>query len=779
MVENRETSSQSDSVVWQAKWISSTPPFIEPRKTPPGPLLRKEFQLQELPETAKCHLCGLGFHELYINGVLVGDHVLDPAFTAYDKRVLYVTHDISAYLRKGTNCIGVMLGNGWYNCQTDDAWNFAQASWRGLPKLLCQLDMRFADGHDAVIVSDSHWKAHDGPVIFSDLRQGETFDARLEQKGWNTAGYDDSDWTETHITAGPGGVLLPQTCPPIRCHQAVKPVAMFPAPDGGVIYDLGRSISGWAQLRVAGPPGTEVTITYGELLTEDGRLDQRNLDDLTDSERFQRDIYILKGEPVEIWSPRFVYHGFRYMRVTGLPGLPSLEHIRGVIVHTDLSRRGSFQCSKPLFNSIHDCVINSTLFNYHGFPTDCPHREKNGWTGDAHLSAEQALFNFDMTAAYKKWLDDLADSQRPSGQLAAIVPTGGWGYNFGSGPAWDSAYPIILWHLYEFTGDTSILERHFASVSRYVDYLGTIADGRVIFSGLGDWCPPEKSPWGYECPAELTSTAYYFKSACLVSKMAGILGKKREMDMFSQIAGEVKEAFLERFFDSKTGLATSASQTAQACVVYQGFLDDDPIAKRKAVERLVKAVNDRDGHIWTGILGAKYVMDVLTRNGYADVAFTIASQTTFPGWGNWIRQGATTLWENWNGAASRMHHMFSDIGAWFYKALAGIRPDPDFPGFQRFFIEPHPVKGLDWARASHMSPRGEIISDWRREEDRVTYSFTIPPTAAAQVRLPGDENTPPQVLEGVTKSSPRWCHEHWELTLGAGTCQLSVTQPDH
>lgn len=775
MEKKQRTPSEPSAVVWQAKWISSTPPFIEPSQTPPCPLLRTEFHLDELPETGSCHICGLGFYELYINGKIVGDHVLDPAFTAYDKRVFYVTHDISAYLEKGINCVGVMLGNGWYNCQTDDAWNFAQASWRSLPKLLCQVNMRFSDGSEQVVVSDSKWKTHGGPIIFSDLRQGETFDARLEQKGWSLPGYDDSDWKNTQITAGPGGILVSQKCPPIRCHAEIKPVAMFPATEGGVIYDLGQSISGWAQLRVAGPPGVEVTITYAELLTEDGNLDQSNISSLTKSERFQQDKYILKGKPVEIWSPRFVYHGFRYMRVTGLPGLPSLEHIRGVIVHTDLARRGSFECSKPLFNSIHDCVINSTLFNYHGFPTDCPHREKNGWTGDAHLSAEQALLNFDMTAAYEKWLDDLADCQRPSGQLAAIVPAGGWGYNFGSGPAWDSAYPIIVWHLYEYTGDIEVVRRHFSGVSRYVDYLGAIADGQIIFSGLGDWCPPEKGPWGHECPTALTSTAYYFKSASLVAKMAGILGEKTAAEKFSHIADQVKKAFLDRFFDLQTGIAASASQTAQACVIYQGFLDDNATAKKKAVAHLVKAVNARDCHIWTGILGAKYVMDVLTRNGQADLAFTIASQTTFPSWGNWIRQGATTLWETWNGNASRMHHMFSDIGTWFYKALAGINPDPDHPGFRRVIIQPHPVKGLDWVSASHDSPVGLVVSEWRREDDRVTYSITLPPTASALAYLPGDKNTPPQVLKGASAAS-RWSNGQWEFTLAAGSHQITVAQ---
>lgn len=762
---------------WRARWISASPAFTEPSSTPPCPLLRREFELVAPPAAARCYVCGLGFYELYVNGVKVGAQVLDPAFTRYDKRVLYATHDIGPLLRAGRNALGVMLGNGWYNCQAGDAWNFPQASWRSLPKLILQCHVAGAGDEETVICSDRKWTCHDGPVLFSDLRQGETYDARMQVRGWTAPGFDDSAWAPAHIVPPPGGVLRSQQCPPIRETEVLRAAAMRRTPSGRAIYDFGRSIAGYAQLNVAGAAGREIELRHAETLTPEGELDAGNLSGLVHADRFQTDKYILDGNPVEVWSPRFVYHGFRYIEVAGLSGALSPQNLFAIAAHTDLRRCGAFTCSHELLNEINTCLLRSTLYNYHGMPTDCPHREKNGWTGDAHLSAEQALFNFDMAAAYTKWLDDLADAQRPSGQLPGIVPSSGWGYNFGSGPAWDSAYPLVAWYLYLYLGDVQILERHFANLARYVDYLGAIAEDGIIAGGLGDWCPPEGGPAGHECPAALTSTGYYYASARIVAESAKILGRAEAAERYAAVAQAVKTALLGRFFDRETGIAESASQTAQACILYHGLLDDDPAARRKALGRLMDAIAARDFHLWTGILGAKYVFQALTDNDRVDVALRLATRTSFPGWGHWIAQGATTLWECWDGSGSRLHHMFSDIGAWFHKALAGITPDPARPGFKHALLKPHAVPGLDWAESAHESLHGTLSLRWERRAAGVHYRIAIPGNTTATVMLEGSPEHPPTCRQPAW--SPAFDGARWVAELGAGswTIRCRAKQP--
>ena len=719
---------------WKAQWIGRERIAFGGADPPPAPMLRRTFSIRKAIASARACVCGLGYYELYVNGRKSGDEVLAPAFTRYDKTVLYQTHDITELLVKGKNATGVILGNGWYNCFTKDAWDFQQAPWRDQPKLLLQIHIRFVDGDEMVVVSDRTWRCSTGPIVFDGLRNGEFYDGRLEKPGWSTPEYDDREWNNARIVPGPGGTLHSQQMTPIRVTGTITPISLVEVRRGVWVYDLGQSIAGWAQIRVSGPSGATIVLKYAEKIKDDGDIDPSNIDTLVKSGEFQTDKYTLKGEGVEVWEPRFTYHGFRYIQMTGFPGTPTLDSLRGQVVHTAFETRGEFSCSNELLNSIQRCSRWSTLDNYHGMPTDCPHREKNGWTGDAHLSAEQTLLNFGPMSAYTKWMADHRDSQRLSGQLPGIIPTGGWGYNWGSGPAWDSATVLIPWYLYLYCGDKKVLEENYECIRQYVDFMTSMASESILDFGLGDWCPPTGGPEAHKCPRTVTSTAYYYVDALTVSRVATIVGKAEEAKRYLQLARDVRDAFRKRFLNPETGKVTGNCQTSMSCALYQGLVDEAD--KDKVLAALVAAVEEQNQHIDCGILGAKYTMHALTELGRADLAYDMATQTDFPSWGHWIKQGATTLWETWDGNASRIHHMFSDISAWFYKGLAGINPDLSAPGFKNIIFQPNPGADLSWVRAWHNSMYGKIACNWTAKDDKIILNVTIPPNCTATVFLP-------------------------------------------
>lgn len=724
-----------DKSDWSARWIAVDPGYTTTLETLPAPFFRKEVRLDQDVVSARAYVCGLGYYELTINGQKAGDSVLTPLFTRYDRTVLYDTIDVTNLLKQGDNALGVVLGNGWYNCFTREVWMFKEAPWRHRPKLLLQLHIELADGSTVVVNSDTSWKVTTGPIVFDGLRNGEVYDARLEMPGWDLPGYDDSSWSNASIIAPPGGVLRSSLAPPIRVTGTIKPISVKEVSPGTWVYDLGQSISGWARISVEGPAGTEITLKYAEKLAEDGSLDSSNIDVFIKTGEFQTDRYIMKGEGTEVWEPRFTYHGFRYVQVTGFPQTPTLDNLCGRVVHTDFEQRGTFECSDATLNSIQKCTRWSTLTNYHGMPTDCPHREKNGWTGDAQISAEQTLLNFNPATAYAKWMRDFIDVQRPSGQLPGIVPTGGWGFNWGSGPAWDSTIVLIPWYVYLYTGDMTIIEETYENIKLYVDYMTDMSEDYIVEFGLGDWCHPyDKDPNHPKCPTAVTDTAYYYVNALLLSKMARLLGRDSDAAKYADLADNVKKAFRQRFLDSSTGIVEGNCQTSLACALYQGLTEDDD--KELVFERLVEQVELRDRHIDSGILGAKYVMHTLTENGRADLAYAMATQKTYPGWGHWIEQGATTLWESWDGEASRNHHFFGDISAWFYKGLAGINPDDNKPGFKHIVIRPNPVDGLEWVKATHESMYGTIVSEWRVDNGKFELKVSVPVNCTATVMIP-------------------------------------------
>jgi len=715
---------------WKARWISAPGPAD--KSVQPSPFFRKTLNITKSIKKARLYISGLGYYELYVNGKNLGDHVLDPAFTRYDRRVLYVTYDVTNELKNGKNAVGVVLGNGWYNMHTICVWDFYKAPWRDRPTVLCQLEVEYSDGSSIVVTTDSSWKVSTGPILFESIREGETYDARLEKPGWATIGYDDREWVPAQVAAGPKGKLAAQMLPAIKVNKTLKPIKLNEPKLGVYVFDMGQNMAGWARLKVAGPTGTKIVMRYGERLNPDGTLDQKDIAAHIKKGAFQTDTYILKGEGTEVWEPRFAYHGFQYVEVTGLPSKPTLDTLRGLVVGTSFEQRGLFECSNELFNKIQQNTLWSYVSNFHGYPTDCPHREKNGWTGDAHLASETGLYNFNPETAYTKWMNDFKDEQRDSGELPGIVPTSGWGYQWGNGPAWDSAYVLIPWYMYQYRGDVRILAEHYDRLKRYVDYLTSKAENHIVTIGLGDWVPAKTAT-----PEKVTSTGYYYRDALIVSKIATLLGKQEDAKKYAELAAQIKEAFNREFFDQKTGLYAGGTQTVMSCALYHGLVD--PREQDRVVKNLVVNIDSQGGHLDAGILGTKYLLNSLTDNGRADVVYRMATQTTFPSWGRWIEQGATTLWECWDGSASRNHIMFGHISAWFYQALAGINFDPDGVGFKKIIIRPNPVGDLTWVRAEHQSPYGLIRSSWQRKGEKFTLEVTIPVNTTATIYVPSSD----------------------------------------
>ena len=732
---------------WRAQWISAPvlfdwqavdsrrkriPKDAPPELPEPAPLFRKDFSIDKKIVQARAYISGLGYHELYLNGEKVGDHLLDPAFTRYDKRVLYVTHDITDKLSQGDNAVGVMLGNGWYNLTSRGVWGYDYAAWRDDPTLLCQIKILFQDGSETWIISDDSWACAPGPVIFNSIRQGEWYDARREQSGWNTAGFDDSTWHPVRRVRGPQGELTAQSLPPVRIHASLRPKTMTRIDNGHYLVDFGQNMAGFVELIVNGKSGDEIEIVYAEKV-KDGCVDQSNIDGLVASTPFQTDRYMCKGGGEERWHARFAYHGFQYVEVSGFPGELTKDNLLAHAISTSFQHQSSFECSNELINQIQEATLWSYRNNFVGYPTDCPQREKNGWTGDAQLAAEAGLFNFDALTSYKKWLQDIADEQQPSGEIAAIIPTAGWGYYWGNGPAWDSAFLLIPYYLYVYTGDLSPILQHYNQMKRYVDFLTREKTQNGIVSwGLGDWCH-EKT----DTPAEITSTGYYFMDAKLIAFFAELLGKAEDAQKYAALAHEIRDAFKREFVNVKKGTVGNNSQTALSCALYQGIVDSSNADK--IVESLIQNVIKNDNKLDFGILGAKYTLNALSDYGHDKLAYQLINHTDYPGWGHWISRGATTLWEDWKGQSSLSHIMFGDVSAWFYKNIAGIQPDPEQPGFQHFYVRPFFSADMSWAKADVKSPFGTIHSEWQRQGDVIELMIRVPVNCRATVQLPTED----------------------------------------
>ena len=679
-----------------------------------APLFRYEFQINKAVKRARAYVAGLGYCELRLNGEKVGGRVLDPAYTSFAKRVLYSTYDVTDQVRKGRNAVGAILGKGW----------FTQS-----PCLILQLDVDFKDGTRTTITTNADWRRGAGPIVQNSLYHGETYDARLEQAGWDSPGFDDSQWEAAVVTSSPTETLSAQMIQPIRVVETIKPKVLSDPKEGVWVYDFGQNFSGWCRLSVSGPAGTEVVLKHAELIYPDGTVNQENLRSAKATDR-----YILKGEGTELYEPRFTYHGFRYVQIEGFPGRPDLNTLRGRVVHTDFAKRGMFECSSPLVNQIHSNARWGYRTNWHSIPTDCPQRdERQGWMGDAHMTADMGFYNFDVAPAYAKFLQDIQDAQFENGGIPDTVPHV-WGTNPGD-PMWAAAYHFIAWDAYRHVGDKRLLAEHYDGLKRYVDLLGREAQDYIISrNNYGDWVGV------VETPKDLISTGSFYRVSWLVARIAEILGKLEDVVRYDNLCSRIAGAFNAKFFDTETNNYGNGSQYSNAWPLYLGIV---PPERRKAVvDNLVNDVMvNHKGHLSTGFMGARYLLEVLCSEGHADVAYTIVTQEDYPGWGYMIANGATTIWELWKletgaGMNSHNHPAFGFVGGWFYRALAGIAPNAECAGFEHFDIKPFAVGDLKEARASVDTVRGPVASHWKRDGNSVSLKVTIPANSQASVWVP-------------------------------------------
>nr|WP_233752848.1 glycoside hydrolase family 78 protein [Flavilitoribacter nigricans] len=716
---------------WQGAWITDT----RDEDLKPAPYFRKEFSAEKPIAKAQVYVAAAGLYELFVNGERIGDQQLDPMYTRFDRRNLYVAYDLTEQVRSGENAIGVILGNGWYNHQSTAVWYFHQAPWRARPKFCLDLRITYEDGTTEVISTDNSWKTALSPVIFNSIYTAEHYDARLEQEGWNEAGFADKEWRNAELTPSPSQNVLAQTLHPIRHTESIRPVGFRKISDRQYIYDLGKNIAGVSRITARGSAGTTLRLTHSELLDDEGMIDQSNIDihyrPTDDSDPFQTDIFILKGEGEESFTPKFNYKGFQYVEVVSdQPIELNQESLTGLVMHSDVPPVGRVSSSNPTLDKIWEATNSSYLANLFGYPTDCPQREKNGWTGDAHIAIETGLYNFDGITVYEKWLGDHRDEQQPNGVLPAIIPTSGWGYQWANGPDWTSTIAIIPWNIYLFYGDASLLEACYDNIKRYVDHITDISQDHLTTWGLGDWVPVKS-----KSPVEFTSSIYYFVDASILARTAKLLGHDADHQKYSALADRIKAAINAKYLKPETASYGSGLQTELSAALHWGIVPEE--LRQQVADNLAQRVITDKRHIDVGLLGTKTILNALSDNGHADLAYTVAAQETFPSWGWWIVSGSTTLSENWDLEAgsdiSRNHIMFGEIGAWYYKALGGIKPDPAEPGFKHVLLEPHFVPDLQQFSATHESPYGEIRSSWERKGKKVSYQLTIPPNSRGTV----------------------------------------------
>lgn len=719
---------------WKGTWISDSQDI----STKPAPYFRKVFAAEKKILSARAYIACGGLYELYLNGRKVGNHRMDPMYTRFDRRTLYVTYDVTDQLQNGKNAVGVLLGNGWYNHQSTAVWDFHKAPWRNRPAFCLDLRITYADGSVETVTSGRDWKTTLSPVIFNSIYTAEHYDARLEQIGWNIVNFDDSKWKGCIPRSAPSDNIVAQALHPVRNVEEIAAKSLNKINDTAYVFDLGRNISGVSKLTVSGEAGTVIRLKHTERLYQNGRADMSNIDQhyrpTDDKDPFQTDIVILNGRGEESFMPHFNYKGFQYVEVTSdKPIQLKQSSLTGYFMHSDVPVAGKITSSNPTLDKIWFAANNSYLSNFFGYPTDCPQREKNGWTGDAHIAVETGLYSFDGITIYEKWLADHRDEQQPNGVLPSIIPTDGWGYEWGNGPDWTSTIAIIPWNIYQYYGDDRILAVNYNNIKRYVDHIEDISPSGLTDWGLGDWVPVSTKP-----PVEFTSSVYYFVDATILAKTAAVLGKSADAAYYTALADKIKTAFNKKYLNSSTGSYGTGLQTELSMPLYWGLVPDG--LKPKVAANLAKKVGESNNHIDVGLLGTKAILNALSENGYADLAYKVAAQETYPSWGWWIVNGATTLYENWRIDSqtdiSLNHIMFGEVGAWLYKGLGGIKTDERHPGFKNVLLKPNFVAGLDHFEASHDGPYGKIISSWKRQGAGVVYEVTVPANSGATVHFP-------------------------------------------
>lgn len=745
---------------WKAKWIGAPwqgeealpkPPRGDGNAAPqplppPAPLLRKSIAINKEITSARAFVTGLGFFEFYVNGAKVGEDVLVPNVTLYAKRpglennyislpdnfreyrVMYLSYDITDMLRKGDNAIGAILGNGFYNAPIN--WTHSYGS----PRFFGQVYISYTDGTEDVIVSDESWKASKSPIVMDLVYDGEHYDARLEQPGWCTPGFDDSTWETVVIRKTPEGHMKAHMSPTDRVMEKLKPVKIESLGDGKFKVDFGEEISGWLRLRnVVGEAGRKIDIKY-----------------ICESP-MGANSYTLKGGGPESYAARFTWFVFREVEISNWPGELKPENLVAEAVYSDVQTTGKFECSNPLFSNINKIWWRSQTDNMHGgIASDCPHRERSPYTGDGQVACVTVMHNFDARAFYTKWIQDILGAQNPE---TGYVPNGApWQPGCGGGVAWGAAMQIMPWEFYLHYGDTDMLKNNFEGMEGYIKYMltWTNEDG-IMFSqapgpanpnrwlNLGDWAPASELP-----PDDMVHTFYLWRCADLTAQTAKVLGKEKEAKYYAQLAGRTKGAFQSKYYNKESG--SYGPYGGNIFALRMGVPSDQ---YSKVVAALRSDIVNNNGHLDTGIFGTQFFFEVLSENGLHDLAFEAMNKKTQPSYGWWIEQGATTTWEHWNGRGSRNHPMFGGGIVWFYRVLAGMNTDPAQPGYRNIIFNSRPAGDVTSASYSNKTPYGTAGIKWEKTAEQFRINIEVPVGSTATVYVPASKQS--DVTEGGKK----------------------------
>lgn len=790
------TTGMLDASDWKAKWIGLD--GFNERDQPDSTFtrlsaryLRKEFGLERKIESATAFISGVGLYELYLNGTKVGNDVLTPTVSEYNKKILYNTYDVTSLVKQGKNAAGVILGNGRYfgmrnyHGKPDPLTQIPQVHY-GLPRLILQIRVVYNDGSTALINSDEQWKVTDnGPIIANNEFDGEEYDATKEMTGWNKTGYNDKDWKPVNLMPPSATRLVAQPNENIRIKEILKPIAVKATSRGTYILDMGQNMVGWLSIRVKGTKGDTIKMRFAETMKGDDSL---YLDNMRNAQ--VTDKYIVKGVTGEQWEPRFTYHGFRYAEVHGLRSAPSVNDFDGKVIYDDIETTGHFKTSNETINQIHKNAYWTIRGNYRGMPTDCPQRdERVGWLGDRVVSSYGESFLFDNSRLYAKWLDDINDSQKDNGSLPDIVPS--FWDRYADNVTYPSAYILIPEMLRRQFGDVASVEKQYPAMKKWILYMWNTyrENDLVLKDNYGDWCVPPESLdliWSKD-PNRITeggllASAYYYYCLNLMKQYALSLNMADDAATYESIAGKVHTAFNKKYYNAEKKAYANNTVTANLLPLSFGLVPEQD--KAAIFNNIRGRLKEFDDHVNSGIIGGMWLMRGLTDNGAAELAYKIATNKTYPSWGYMIEKGATTIWELWNGDAanpmmnSGNHQMLlGDLLIWYYENLAGIKTDSKAVAFKKVIMNPIFPDGLDFVDASLDTKYGVVKSAWKKTADGFTWSITIPANASAEVYLPATNES--QIKEGgkaISQKLQVGANGKKMLVIGSGSYQFTVTK---
>jgi alpha-L-rhamnosidase len=748
-----------DNREWTAEWIAApTGLFVEDSEQ--CPLLRRSFQIEGGLKTARIYASALGLYELHLNGRRVGDSYFTPGWTSYQHRLQYQTYDVTEMLNEGENAIGALLGKGWYAGYL--GWDGEKSIYGDRVALLLQMHLVYEDGRETVIQTDGCWKSAGSPVLMSELYHGETYDSRLEQPGWGSAGFDVNGWEPVELIPHTKDILVAQENVPVRRIEEIKPVELITTPAGETVIDMGQNMVGWVRFSIQGKPGSEVQLMHAEILDNEGNF---YLDNIRSAKQTIR--YVLSGGDKETFEPHFTFQGFRYIRLHGFEGPIRLEDFTGIVLHSDMEATGHFECSDPLVNQLQHNILWGLKGNFLDVPTDCPQRdERLGWTGDAQVFVRTASYLANIAPFFTKWLRDLKAEQADNGGVPFVVPNtlgtegkGPFGQPFNSA-AWGDAAVICPWTLYLAYGDKRILEEQYESMSAWVNYIRSQGDNEYLWNTgfhFGDWLALDAKPDSYlgATDPEYVATAFYAYSVSLLQKTAAVLGKTEDAEHYAELHAGIVEAFTKEYVTPAGRLAVP-TQTAQVLALMFGMVEG--AAKERAVEKLISLLRDNKFHLTTGFVGTPYLNHVLSANGNNEAAYQLLFQQDYPSWLYQVTKGATTIWEHWDGIKedgsfwskdmnSFNHYAYGAIGDWMYRSVAGIDTDEKEAGYKKIRIQPQPGEGMTWAEGRLSTMYGKVFCRWQKSEDgRMEIRVAIPANTSAEIHLPNAR------MESVTEN---------------------------